>query len=70
MSTKDDGGPAFACASNHGYQGGMSLRDLFAGMAMQSFILRAAIPDDWRHLVAASYETADAMIAEKKKRDD
>lgn len=39
MSNQNDGGPAFPCNDEHGYSG-MSLRDWFAGMAMQAMISR------------------------------
>jgi len=48
----------------------ITLRDHFAGMAMQGFL--AADYNDWDYekLALTSYEQADAMIAEREKRDD
>jgi len=47
----------------------ISLRDHFAGLAMQGFL--AADYNDWDYekLALTSYEQADAMIAEREKRD-
>lgn len=74
MSTKD-GGPAFACASNHGYQGGMSLRDWFAGMALQGMLAhstrykpRPGTSSNWHEAISEeAYQLADAMLAEREK---
>lgn len=41
MSPRDDGGPAFPIPSDgrtHGTESGMSLRDHFAGLAMQTIL--------------------------------
>lgn len=48
----------------------ISLRDHFAGMAMQGFL--AADYNDWDYekLALTSYEQADAMMAERGKKDD
>ena len=74
MSAPNDGGSAFPHPGYHGIDGkfvdvphqGMTLRDWFAGMALQGF---AAHPDnnDWtREEVARdSYGWADAMLAER-----
>ena len=84
-STKDDGGPAFPMEidteDSKGYPitgkivGGMSLRDWFAGMALQGMV---AQPNDhtftWdytkevrQRLAVKAYQYADAMLAERNK---
>jgi hypothetical protein len=73
--TKDDGGPAFACANDHGYQGGMSLRFCIAISAMQGMLAHATRyrprPDasaNWHEAISEeAFQIADAMIAEGKK---
>lgn len=74
--TPKDGGPAFATGDHeHGGQPGMSLRDWFAGIAMQG--LQAGlwanpniggVSPDMRAYEA--YEIADAMLAEREKPHD
>ena len=77
MSTPiNNGGPAFPIDAldwrdipNHPAPG-MSLRDWFAGQAMQG--LFASDYKDQRPIagvVAAAYATADAMLAERTKED-
>ena len=66
MNNKPGGGPAFACASDNGYQPGMSLRDWFAGQAMNS----GDCPfntHDHPECSAWAYERADAMIEARAK---
>ena len=50
---------------------GMDLRDYFAGQAMQAFIMKGIIPVDGLNkkqaLVSMAYESADAMMEERKK---
>jgi len=76
-----DGGPAFPAQhfdlAEHEH--GMTLRDWFAGMAMQSVLADAQIPGAdadplppeaarWLGVVAkVSYRVADAMIQERSK---
>ncbi len=73
MNTKDDGGPAFPTypnASPGGWQGmfGMSLRDWFAGMALQSIIhFEAHGYTASKHAARWAYDYADAMLAEAAK---
>ena len=77
--SKPDGGPAFACASSatsgkspsYQYQGGMTLRQWFAGNAPE---IPKAMPDyignptDIARVIANwRYIYADAMIAEGEK---
>ena len=46
---------------------GMSLRDWFAGKAMQSLILAAKNAKDIDMLSAGAYHLADAMLKERSK---
>jgi hypothetical protein len=51
---------------------GISLRDHFAGLAMQG-TLSADIEGEWNvysYLANHAYQIADAMLAEREKRDD
>lgn len=73
MSNKPDGGPAFP-APNHyhridgaivqceGFSFGMSLRDHFAGLAMQGMVA-GLFDGTYEKLAESAYKTADAMIA-------
>jgi hypothetical protein len=79
----NDGGPAFPQPESHGQQQlpngtweqeysypeqGMSLRDWFAGMAMQGFMSNSMNgPRPLDYLAKCCYEVADAMIAELNK---
>lgn len=91
MSTHDDGGPAFPVPpgaatftgdprDGAGYepsQAGMSLRDFFAGMALQGMMANeiatkvmcdCGSPDDAAALIAtACYDFSDAMLAARKE---
>ena len=51
------------------YQEGMTLRDWFAGLAMQARLTHAepCFEDGWAHTAAWAYEAADAMLAERAK---
>ena len=66
-----DGGPAFPKQSADGeWYEGMSLRDWFAGQAMQVIVAEQARRGDkmTREVFAANcYWYADAMLAEKAK---
>lgn len=76
MTTKpDDGGPAFPVmwseqsGIDYSIQNvavpGMSLRDWFAGQAMNGFIIRIDVKlatDETEKLAADSYAVADAML--------
>ena len=80
-----DGGPAFPRpfselpiigGPNSWPQDGMSLRDHFAGLAMQMFIKEYWIPRDNELAVMSglaisqmSYDIADAMCKEKRHRE-
>ena len=67
---KDTGGPAFPTLADNGHetnQDGMTLRDWFAGKAMQSLILAAQNAKDIDMLSAGAYQLADAMLKERSK---
>ena len=71
---KDTGGPAFPTKNYaaiqplaEGYSEGMTLRDWFAGKAMQSLILAAQNAKDIDMLSAGAYQLADAMLKERSK---
>lgn len=82
MSEIKDGGPAFPIVADGGpdsglhpeIQYGMSLRDFFAGMAMQGILAANAqtheeVTDQNVDYVVAreAYRSADAMLAERSK---
>ena len=74
----DNGGPAFPQAPIKWNDGngdcvatgstGMSLRDWFAGMALQGFSSVPSIVDElpWDSIASMSYDMADSMLAERK----
>ncbi len=70
--SKTDGGPAFPYDNADEGHAGMSLRDWFAGMAMQGLLsgyeLGKGDQDiDWDKIIAKeAYKTADAMLKEKE----
>ena len=77
---KNDGGPAFPirCSGGIGtdetyhYAGGMSLRDWFAGMALQGILLSKNTESLNQHIGMATkgaYLLADAMLKEREKGD-
>ena len=65
MNRTDTGGPAFPTGTNGNtpYSNGMTLRDYFAGQAMNALILERA---DWKYapetLAKYAYAQADAML--------
>ena len=66
MAEIDDGGPAFPRSDSlHAYaQDGMSLRDHFAGLAMQIILKSEYKPVSWdpRSIAYEAFVMADAMI--------
>ena len=64
MTAKNDGGPAFPYGEpTHGGEDGMTLRDYFAGRAMQSYLLdKDRDSFTFEQWAQASYEMADAML--------
>ena len=77
MSAPNDGGPAFPIPDRSFPNGetqwgasGMSLRDYFAGQALNS-LCAVVSPEDGLCvglIVKDCYEIADAMLAEREKR--
>lgn len=68
---KNEGGPAFpfGFVTDHAtvkVQDGMSLRDWFAGMALQGLVVYPITKTN-SALVTMAYEIADAMLAEREK---
>lgn len=64
------GWPAFAASSDGSLQPGMTLRDYFAGQALQGWLAMASsdqldVPKP-EFLAAKSYTIADAMLAARK----
>jgi hypothetical protein len=45
-----------------------TLRDHFAGLAMQGVVVSRPTWEDTRRIALTSYEQADAMLAERSKR--
>ncbi len=79
MSVRDDGGPAFPAPELGEMQfgdrtaySGMSLRDHFAGLALQGMLANPEdftiesegdrLADNWADFAKCAYEAADAMI--------
>ncbi len=61
MTAKNDGGPAVEVPLANG--GGATLRDYFAGRAMQSYLLdKDRDSFTFEQWAQASYEMADAML--------
>ncbi len=84
MSVEDkNGGPAFpfvehywnAQAKTFILQAtkGMSVLDVFAAQAMKEIIREGKTPDNhhggWAYVATHSYDIAEAMLAEKRKRE-
>ena len=49
---------------------GISLRDHFAGLAMQGVVVSRPTWEDTRRIALTSYEMADAMLAERGKNEN
>lgn len=69
---KNTGGSAFPISINLEqrveWHEGMSLRDWFAGNAMQSLLIAAKTSRDVDLIANAAYAMADSMIAERIKQ--
>lgn len=72
--SKNDGGPAFPSENPAEFVSGISLRDYFAAKALQGFLSTcerepggAVSSLSAEALARASYEMADAMLAERAK---
>lgn len=77
MADVDTGGSAFP-TQDLGYQDGMTIRDLFAGMAMQGAMnslyaahVQSGRDDGPMHetISIVAYKIADAMIAEMRRTE-
>ena len=76
MSAQQDGGPAFphqieiVCndprISRQVTDGGMALRDWFAGMALQGLMVKNGTDTPQSTLASWSYSSADAMLAARE----
>lgn len=71
----DTGGPAFPNDglkpdSTHASMSGMSLRDWFAGMAACGMLADYTNNPNLKALSESAYQTADAMIAEKRRTEN
>lgn len=66
MSEKDNGGPAFPMIYQDDTRcdaSGLTLRDHFAGLAMQAYLSRSdADQTHWEDHAEAAYAAADAML--------
>lgn len=66
---KHDGGPAFPGGGNAApFQAGMSLRDWFAGQALNGILLGGGAKYGEQNAVQLAYSCADAMLAERAKK--
>lgn len=82
LSNHDDGGPAFPRTvpdrNQPGYDSpllqaeheGMFLRDWFAGMAMLGDQLNPSLDRTYDEDACSAYRMADAMLVERRKRDE
>jgi hypothetical protein len=63
--------PAFATASDSRYQTGLTKREYFAGLALQSYINNyfGGSERDTEHCVKMSVRMADALLAELEKTE-
>ena len=50
-----------------GYAKDMTMRDYFAGLAMQALLRDDDVIEIWRRIPADAYEVADAMLKERAK---
>lgn len=72
MSTKNDGGPAFPALAQVGdfaaAVGGLTVRDWFAGMALQGMLSSdGGSEGEGAYYATWAYIYADAMLAEREK---
>ena len=74
----EDGGPAFPCdvqvednsGSHYEERYGLTMRDWFAGQALQGQAHRLASPWEHRDILAKDcYDIADAMLAARNKKE-
>jgi hypothetical protein len=65
----NDGGSAFPHETSHGYDNGMTLRDYFAGKALQGLMSKVKPEAHWEDYRAKwSYEVADAMLKAREAK--
>ncbi|MDY3551465.1 hypothetical protein R5W24_000541 [Gemmata sp. JC717] len=74
MSDKPENTPAYPSGRMEGYEPaqfpqyeGLTMRDYFAGQAMQANILAADVEVNPDSLAKSAYRYADAMLAERAK---
>jgi hypothetical protein len=74
MNTPNDGGPAFPIVATTGdprdgvyCANGLSIRDWFAGMALQGIASRLPWDSDEGEAAKQAYALADAMIQQREK---
>jgi hypothetical protein len=76
MNARDDGGPAFPSGlvstgdgDHQAFTSGMSLRDWFAGQALQWAGSNEWFHADERNVAERAYKMADAMVAARAKAE-
>ena len=66
MSDTNDGGTAFPSSPDAEFTPGMSLRDWFAGLAMQGMMADGALNDrsygDMNEIASEAFQMADTML--------
>ena len=76
--TTDTGGTAFPqhpletdvlLRNESAFQGGMTLLDYFAGQALSGFMANTTVDMHPKDMAECCYNTAAAMIAEKRRRE-
>ena len=67
MDYKHNGGPAFPWKDSFNSNDGMSLRDWFAGMALQGLLACSTVNGAPKDLVMDAYDYANMMLAERGK---
>ena len=71
-TTPKDGGPAFPLHNPHytSTEQGMSLRDWFAGMALQGLSVNRYYDSHGKNMADAAYRFADAMLIARTRPID
>jgi hypothetical protein len=65
----NDGGPAFPTPSGVQHNDGLTMRDYFAGQALQGLMSKVKPEAHWEDYRAKwSYEVADAMLKAKEAK--